>query len=225
MVARKKTATGVAGATRVAVAVVEQPIEGEVLPHMELGRALSQISTPLDLQALRAEYQALPSDLGAAAQTIEGNKQLKAFVKECSGIRNKLTAAHKDAKAPWWAACKALDGKLKELTAVVQELEAPAKRALDEEAGREAKLLAEANAAKLRELEAENQRLRELATQHDVPTASLEEKEVVLTIRGRDSARLARELFTDEVYVDLKQGEDGTPYVLELVLRRKEIQE
>lgn len=219
MAPRKKTSTGET------LALVEQPIEGDVLPHMELGRALSQIATPLDLQALRAEYQALPSDLGAAAQTIEGSKQLKAFAKECAGTRTKLAAAHKDAKAPWLAATRALDGRLKELTAQVQELEAPVKRAIDEEAGREAKLLAEANAAKLRELEAENERLRALAAQHDVPTAAMEEKQVVLTIKGRDSAKLAKELFTPEVYDSIKTGEDSTPYVLELVLRRKEIQE
>lgn len=217
MAPRKKTSTGET------LALVEQPIEGDVLPHMELGRALAQITTPLDLQALRAEYQALPSDLGAAAQTIEGSKQLKAFAKECAGIRTKLAAAHKDAKAPWLAATRALDGRLKELTAQVQELEAPVKRAIDEEAGREAKLLAEANAAKLRELEAENAELRgRLEEENVIPP--FKDKSVVVVVRGRDASNAARTLFGD-AYDEVKTDEHGVNYVLEVVLRRMEIQD
>lgn len=215
-------------APRKSTAVIPEPITGTVLQAMDLGKALGSITTAGGmLPQLCETAAAFPSDkaeLEAMATTIKGSTQLKAFAKECSSLRTALTKAHKEAKGPWLDATRQLDARLKELTEAVRVVEDPIKAALDAESAKAAKALAEAQAAKLAELEAENAKLRtKLEDAAVIPP--MEEKQVVVCIRGREASQAARTLFTDDVYDELKLDAQGTPYVLEVVLRRKGVQD
>lgn len=209
-------------------AVAMQDQSGELLPAMDLGKALGSISTAGTslLAQLEEEFKALPTgaELEALATTIKGNEQLKALKKQCSSLRTALTSAHKDAKAPWLDATRKLDARLKELTEQVKKVEDPVAAALQAEADKAAKLLADANAAKLAELEVENAALKAKLVQENVMPL-MEAKQVVVVIRGRESSKAARALFTDDVYDELKTDAQGTPYTLEVVLRRKGVQD
>lgn len=203
------------------------PVEGQVLPNMNvdlaLGRLVTVSSTGIgDVVAKHTQLMAVP-DLVAMAGAIEGNAELKAFIKTCSGLRTALDRAHKDAKAPFWDACKALDAKLKECKAGVESMEAPVKQALLDYENKQAKAAADAQAARLAELEAENAKLRgRLEEENVIPP--FKDKSVVVAVRGRDASNAARTLFGD-AYDEVKTDEHGVNYVLEVVLRRKEIQE
>jgi hypothetical protein len=201
---------------------------GELLPAMDLSKSLGSITnagTALITQIVD-EYATLPTGdkLTALAATIKGNEQLKAFTKQCSSLRTSLTNAHKDAKAPWLDATRKLDARLKELTEQVKKVEDPVKAALQAESDKAAKLLADANNARLAELEAENAALKAKMVQENVMPL-MEDKQVVVVIRGRESSKAARLLFTDGVYDELKTDAQGTPYTLEVVLRRKGVQD
>lgn len=203
------------------------PVEGQVLPNMDVDLALGRLITVSvagigDVVAKHTQLMAVP-DLVAMAGTIEGNAELKAFIKTCSGLRTALDRAHKDAKAPFWDACKALDGKLKECKAGVESMEAPVKQALLDYENKQAQAAADAQAARLAELEAENAKLRgRLEEENVIPP--FKDKSVTVAVRGRDASNAARTLFGD-AYDEVKTDEHGVNYVLEVVLRRKEIQE
>lgn len=215
-------------ATKQKTEVALAPVEGQVLPNMNVDLALGRLVTVSvagigDVVAKHTQLMAVP-DLVAMAGTIEGNAELKAFIKTCSGLRTALDRAHKDAKAPFWDACKALDAKLKECKAGVESMEAPVKKALLDYENKQAKAAAEAQAARLAELEAENAKLRvRLEEENVIPP--FEARQIVITVYGRQAAQDARNLFGDSAYEEVKTDEHGVNYVLEVVLRRKEIQE
>lgn len=50
-------------------------------------------------------------------------------------------------------------------------------------------------------------------------------KEVVMVVRGRAISQAARSIFTDDIYDEVKTDENGVAYTLEVVLRRKEVQD
>jgi rhodanese-related sulfurtransferase len=207
--------------------VVVPPAEGTVLPNMDLNLAVGRIITTntsgiAEVAAKHAQLEKLP-DLVAYAGTIDGNADLKAYLKTCSSLRTSLDKAHKDAKAPFWAACKALDEKLKEFKGSVEGLEAPAKKALLDYDNKQAKLAADAQAARLAELEAENAKLRQHLEKAEV-IPPFEDKRLTVIVRGRESSQAARTLFGDG-YDEVKTDERGVNYVLEVVLQRKEIQD
>lgn len=207
--------------------VATVPVEGEVLPNMDIGVALGRITT-VALRAsdeLAAGYNALARkpDLPLYAGTIEGNAEVKAFLKLCSSTRSQLDAAHKDAKAPYLAATRELDAGLKAAKDTVLQMENPIKKALADYEQKQQKLAAEAQAARLAELEAENAKLRQhLETADVIPP--FEDRRVSVIVRGRDASQAARALFGD-AYDEVKTDERGVNYVLEVVLQRKEIQD
>lgn len=209
------------------LAPADLPKAGELLVNMDVGLAVGRLITASKepLVVLEEEFDALVSggDLVEAAGTIEGNAALKAHLKQCSSLRTALDRAHKDAKAPFWDACKTLDAKLKALKGIVETFEEPAKVALATYENKQAKLAADAQAARLAELEAENAKLRgRLEEENVIPP--FEDKQAVVTVRGRESAQAARTLFGDSGYDEVKTDERGVNYILEVVLRRKEIQ-
>lgn len=63
----------------------------------------------------------------------DGYEASKRFVLDNTApMRKALEKAHKDIKAPFWDACKFLDGKKKELLTMIEEIEAPHKVAYKE---------------------------------------------------------------------------------------------
>lgn len=218
MAPRKK-----AEGTEVAVPTVE----GEVLPNMDVGIATGRIVTTAlsgltEIVTKHTKLMAI-TDLTAYAGTIDGNADIKAYLKTCSSVRTSLDKAHKDAKAPFWDACKVLDAKLKEQKGQVENMEAPAKKALADYEQKQAKLAADAQAARLAELEAENAKLRQHLETAEV-IHPFEDRRISVIVRGRDASQAARALFGD-AYDEVKTDERGVNYVLEVVLQRKEIQD
>lgn len=219
MVAKKK-----AEGTEVAV----PPVDGELLVNMNVGTAVGRIITAgqAGIAEIEQQHTALVKhpDLVEYAGTIEGNAALKAYIKQCTSLRSALDRAHKDAKAPFLEATRALDTKLKECKEAVLILESPAKQALADYDKKQEKLAADAQAARLAELEAENAKLRQHLEKQDV-IPPFEDRQVVVTVRGREASKAARSLFGDSAYDEVKTDERGVNYVLEVILRRKEIQD
>lgn len=202
------------------------PKEGELLVNMNVGTAVGRIITvnQTGIADIKEAFDSLPSTtLAMYASTIDGNAHIKAIIKQCSGLRSALTRAHKDAKAPFWDACKTLDAKLKELNEEVLKYETPLKEGLAAYDNNQAKAAADAQAARLAELEAENAKLRQHLEKQDV-IPPFEDRKVSLLVRGREAAQAARALFGDS-YDEVKTDERGVNYVLEVTLQRKEIQD
>lgn len=203
------------------------PKEGELLVNMNVGTAVGRIITAsqagiADIEEWHTALVKQP-DLVEYAGTIEGNAALKAYNKQCTSLRSAIDRAHKDAKAPFLEATRALDAKLKECKEAVLLLEAPAKQALADYDKKQEKLAADAQAARLAELEAENAKLRQHLEKQDV-IPPFEDRKVSLLVRGREAAQAARVLFGDS-YDEVKTDERGVNYVLEVTLQRKEIQD
>lgn len=207
-------------------AVVDGTSEGTLIPSYNIDKAVGNIVvvTTRALPQIAEEFKALPTDLVAYAATIKGNAALKAFVKQCSSTRSALTAAHKEAKAPWLEATRKLDAALKAETEKVTELESKVQAALKAEADAVLKREQEAQAARLAELEAENAKLRQVLEKENV-IPPMVNKEVVMVVRGRAISQAARSIFTDDIYDEVKTDENGVAYTLEVVLRRKEVQD
>lgn len=207
-------------------AVVEPQTEGTLIPSYNIDKAVGNIMVvgTRSLPDIAKEYADLPTDLVAGASSIKGNAAMKAFVKLCSSTRTALTKAHKEAKGPWLDATRKLDATLKEEVAKVSKYEDAVAAALKAEDAAVAKREADANAARLAELEAENAALKEKLVQEQVMPL-MEAKEVVMVVRGREIAKAARAIFTDDIYDEVKTDADGVAYTLEVVLRRKEIQD
>ena len=202
-------------------------VEGEVLPDMSLGVALGRITTVVMRASdeLTAGYNALARrpDLPQYIGTIEGNAEVKAYLKMCTSTRSQLDAVHKDAKAPYLKATKELDAGLRAAKDTVLQMEHPIRQALLDYDNKQAKLAADAQAARLAELEAENAKLRGHLEKSDV-IPPFEERRVIVVVRGREASQAVRVLFGD-TYDEVKTDERGVNYVLEVVLQRKEIQD
>lgn len=226
MAPRKKVETG----TEVAV----PPVEGELLPNMNLDKATGMIATAQlsGIGEIEQSYLAITKEhsskeaMALYAGTIEGNAALKALLKKCSTLRSALDRAHKEAKAPFLEATRAIDARLKECKEAVTSKEEVVKLAIKTYEDKEA---AEAAAAQAM-LEQENAKLREeLAKYQKVTedaglTTPFIDRQVCITIQGRELSAGARALFGDS-YAEVKTDENGVNYVLEVVLRRKEIQD
>lgn len=225
MAPRKKVETG----TEVAV----PPVEGELLPNLNLDKATGMIATVQlsGIGEIEQSYLDITEGRGKElmagyAGTIDGNAAMKAFLKQCSTLRSALDRAHKEAKAPFLEATRAIDARLKECKEAVTSREEVVKLAIKTYEDKEA---AEAAAAQAT-LEQENAKLREeLAKYQKVTedaglTTPFIDRQVCITIQGRELSAGARALFGDS-YAEVKTDENGVNYVLEVVLRRKEIQE
>lgn len=203
------------------------PQEGELLVNMNVGTAVGRIITAgqAGIAEIEQAHTALIKhpDLVEYAGTIEGNAALKGYIKQCTSLRSALDRAHKDAKAPFLEATRALDAKLKECKEAVLLMEAPAKQALADYDNKQAALAKQAQDARVAELEAEVAALRgRLEEENVIPP--FEDKQIVITVRGRQPSQDARNLFGDDAYDEVKTDERGVNYTLEVVLRRKEIQ-
>lgn len=202
------------------------PQEGELLVDMNVGTAVGHIITPYNAGIDEIREQSLiisDGNMVEYAATIDGNKHMKTFLKQCSTLRSALDRAHKDAKAPFLEATRAIDGKLRELKGAVESLESPVKTALADYDNKQAALAKQAQDARVAELEAEVAKLRgRLEEENVIPP--FEDRQAVVVVRGRESAQAARVLFGDSGYDEVKTDERGVNYILEVVLRRKEIQ-
>lgn len=209
------------------------PVEGEVLPNLDVSKAGGTLITVHNagIGEITEGYRALTGgrtdeQLAGYAATIDGNSEMKAFLKLCSSQRTSLDKAHKDAKAPFLNAGRIIDAKLKELKGQVTGMEDVIKAALTAYEDKEKA----AAAAKQKELDDELARLREEnaklrgAVEEAGILTPFIEKQLSTTVRGSAAVRAVRGLFGDG-YDDVATDENGVNYVLELVLRRKEQQE
>lgn len=81
-----------------------------------------------DVEAVKETGNFLPD-----MSTKEGYEASKRFVLDNTApMRKALEKAHKDIKAPFWDACKFLDGKKKDLMSMIEEIEEPHKIAYKE---------------------------------------------------------------------------------------------
>jgi hypothetical protein len=206
--------------------VAEAPLEGTLLPSVELNKSLGIISSAAStIGQIEEEFKLLPTGgaLVTMAGTIKGQEVLKVFLKQCTSTRTAIDNAHKDAKAPFLAASKAIDAKKAELTATVLTFEKPVKDGIAAYENQQARLAAEAQASELERLREENAKLKQTLVQAEV-TPPFEDRQVVVTLRGREVYQAVRSIFGD-AYNEVKTDANGATYLLEVVLRRKEIQD
>lgn len=210
-----------------------QESQGEVLPSLDVNKAGGSIIAVHNsgIGELLDAYKALTTErdteeLTVYAGTIDGNAEMKAFLKLGSSLRSAMDRAHKDAKAPFLVATRHLDTTLKEYKEAVVSLEAPVKAAILAYEDREKAAAAAKQAAledELARLRAENAALKGKMEEEGV-VPLFEERRVVVTVRGRDAFQAAKQLFGD-AYDEVKTDANGVNYVLEVVLQRKEIQD
>lgn len=209
------------------------PVEGVLIRELNVDKATGVITTAqqsgigeLEQSYLALTKDATPEALALMAATIEGNAAMKGFLKQCSTLRSAIDRAHKEAKGPFLDATRALDAKLKEMKLPIEEREAVVKQAIktfeDSEAAEAAAKQRELE-ARLAEAEAELAKYKQVTEEAGV-THPFIDRSVVVTVRGKPAYEAAVSLFGD-AYDEVKTDENGVNYVLEVVLRRKEIQE
>lgn len=156
---------------------------------------------------------------------VEGKTEMAALKKLCTSTRTKITEAYKAAVAPALAYQKAAKAKETELLNRVKAYEVPFDKAAEKLKNEEAAAAAQAQEDK----DAEIARLRaELAARDaadGVEQAKFEEKNLQVTITSKEQLTALGKVFGTAAVKGIKHDDDGVPYVLECVLRRKEIQE
>lgn len=209
--------------------VQEAVLPGDILPSLDQEKAMGTIGVVLHTgigevaKSWEVFLDKTPEQLVTLVSTIKGQALAKQHIKECSSLRSALDRAHKDAKAPFLNIGRQLDSLLKTAKEQVLEYEAPIKAAIATYEGQQAAAAAKAQATKLAELEAENAKMKALLEKAEV-IPEFEAAQVVRTIQGRDAYTAAKQLFGD-AYNEVKTDANGTNYLLEVVLRRKEVQD
>ena len=181
------------------------------------------------LKELQERYAPLVSlsdkELDAKVLLTDGLKEVKDAKKELTSIRTSIGAAHKAAKAPILEAGKALDAEKKRLEGEVKKLEDPLANALTRLKQAEEKAAAEAQAKKTADLEKQLAEAKALLDANGIGEVAFEEKAVDITITSKVQLTALEKIIGKDNVKALKFGEDGTPYVLGLLVRRKEVQE
>ncbi len=191
----------------------------DVTPFNPITAGLAELDkTYADLYAMS------PEELDKFVALTDGVKVVKDAKKEHSGIRTKITAAHKAAKQPYLDAGRAIDGMKKDLEKQIKDREQPFTDALQRLKDKEAAETKKAQDAKIAALEAQLAEANAALEANEIVDVKFEEKTVDITLTSKNQLVALEKIIGKDNVQALKFDEEGTPYTLGLLVRRKEIQ-
>lgn len=178
-------------------------------------------ATEKTLAEIKVRFNWTPEKLDAMLAHVDEQEVVKGAKKTCTELRTALTKAHKDVKAPILAEGKRIDNEKKRIEALIRAVEQPlddaiARRKSKEDADKDAEI------ARLKAQLAEANGTMEEA---GINLQQFEAKELKVTLMTAKQYAALEGLLPKKTIKELRFDEKGTPYVLELVVRRASVDE
>lgn len=181
---------------------------------------------------LREAFTWEPKKLDEMLVHVEEREVVMGAKKKLTETRTAITAAHKEAKAPYLEMTRVIDGVKNTLIDDVKAIELPLDEAIARRKKQEEEAAKKAQQAKEMAANAETDRLRQMLIDAgidpdaDAPKAAgFEEAQVTFTATTKTQNDALKKLLTVKGFRQLAIDKNGTAYVLEVTVKRSEIDE